>query len=189
MLRRAHSRESVENAGNEASVRRARSTPALAQTQRDTPATHEQLRLRITQLKKELEQEKNLVKTVRREKALEVKNAREEEQKKYIIFQNDFRESCREENKKNLEVERAKWERRVYDLETRNKKLEESHKLLQDADRRKIDDMRRMAQEHEMEKEKLKKISWQEGRKQVCLQTLSINANYSFIILNMSHLI
>jgi hypothetical protein len=61
----------------------------------------------------------------------------------------------------------------IEELKDQKKKVEESCKLAQDADKKKVDQIRRMHSEHEQELAKLKRSSWQEGRKQVCLSVSS----------------
>ena len=54
--------------------------------------------------------------------------------------------------------------------------VEESCKLAQEADKKKVDQIRRMHLEHEQDLAKLKRSSWQEGRKQVqCLKLIAAN--------------
>lgn len=55
----------------------------------------------------------------------------------------------------------------IEELKEQKKRLEESCKLAQDADKKKANQIRRMHSEHEQNMAKLKRSSWQEGRKQV----------------------
>ena len=61
-----------------------------------------------------------------------------------------------------------KFEVYIEELKDQKKKIEESCKLAQEADKKKANQIRRMHSEHEQELAKLKRSSWQEGRKQVC---------------------
>lgn len=73
----------------------------------------------------------------------------------------------REEAQKSYEKQIRKYEVRIEELKEQKKKAEESCKLAQDADKKKVSQIRRMHSEHEQELTKLKRSSWQEGRKQV----------------------
>jgi hypothetical protein len=73
----------------------------------------------------------------------------------------------REEAQKSHEKQVRKFEVYIEELKDQRKKVEESCKLAQDADKKKVDQIRRMHSEHEQELAKLKRSSWQEGRKQV----------------------
>lgn len=74
----------------------------------------------------------------------------------------------REEAQKSYKKQIRKLEVLVEELKEQKKGAEESCKLAQNADKKKVDQIRRMHLEHEQELTKLKKSSWQEGRKQVC---------------------
>lgn len=187
----------------------------------------EDMRRRIVHLNKELEQERVHSKNLKREKALEIRQVRDEEQRKaatmltdlrsklqkekmneltslreqlhkekekdiiQIIRQKDealrtaqqawakekdeiksklrteLRSESREDTKRELEKERGRLEQEISDLHLQKKELEDTLKLVQDADKRKIDDIRRIHHEHEAELEKFKRNSWQESRQQV----------------------
>ena len=200
------------------------------------------LRRTNVQLRKDLEQERLYSKRLRREKVMEVRQAREDEQRKFSSLQTELKsrlhrekvneitalkeqmfkekekeilqivkqkdemiksaqlnwakekeEICnrvkvevfneaREEAKKNLEGERVRLEQAIIDLSRRNKELEESYKNIQEQDKRKAEDIRRMFREHENELEKMKRNSWQESRRQVgCLSVDTTPQMLSFL--------
>lgn len=185
------------------------------------------MRRRIVQLNKELEQERTLTKNLRRDKALVVKQVRDEEQRKAIAMQtelksklhkekineltalkeqirkekekeitqiirqkdellrtaqqawgkekdelklkirNELRGETREDSKREFEKERGRMEQEIADLHRQKRELDETLKLVQDADKRKIEDIRRIHHEHEAELDRFKRNSWQESRQQV----------------------
>lgn len=187
----------------------------------------EDMRRRIVHLNKELEQERIHAKNLKRDKALEVRQVRDEEQKKAAAMQadlrsklhkekmneltslreqlhkekekeimqiirqkdeilrsaqqawakekdemkskvrNELRSEAREDTKREFEKERGRLEQEIADLDRQKRELEETLKLVQGADKRKIDDIRRIHHEHEAELEKFKRNSWQESRQQV----------------------
>ncbi|XP_022782887.1 uncharacterized protein LOC111323722 isoform X10 [Stylophora pistillata] len=185
------------------------------------------MRRRIVQLNKELEQERTLTKNLRRDKALVVKQVRDEEQRKAIAMQtelksklhkekineltalkeqirkekekeitqiirqkdellrtaqqawgkekdelklkirNELRGETREDSKREFEKERGRMEQEIADLHRQKRELDETLKLVQDADKRKIEDIRRIHHEHEAELDRFKRNSWQESRQQM----------------------
>ena len=187
----------------------------------------EDMRRRIVHLNKELEQERTYSKNLKRDKALEVRKVRDEEQKKASVMlaelksklhkekmneltalreqlhkekekevmqvirqkdetlrsaqqawakekdevksklRNELRGETREDTKREFEKERGRLEQEITDLHRQKRELEETLKLAQDADKRKVDDIRRSHHEHEAELEKFKRNSWQESRQQV----------------------
>lgn len=187
----------------------------------------EDMRRRIVHLNKELEQERVHSKNLKRDKAIEVRQVRDEEQKKAAVMQaelrsklhkekmneltslreqlhkekekevmqiirqkdemfrsaqqawakekdelkskvrNELRGEAREDTKREFEKERGRLEQDIADLHRQKRELEETLKLVQGADKRKIDDIRRIHHEHEAELEKFKRNSWQESRQQV----------------------
>lgn len=187
----------------------------------------EDMRRRVVHLNKELEKERTYSKNLKRDKALEIRQVRDEEQKKatamlaelrsklhkekiieltslreqlrkekerdivQIIRQKDevyktaqqawakekdevklrlrteLRSESREDTKREFEKERGRLEQDISDLHHQKKELEDTLRLVQDADKRKIDDMRRIHHDHELELEKFKRNSWQESRQQV----------------------
>ncbi|KAK2572312.1 RIMS-binding protein 2 [Acropora cervicornis] len=186
----------------------------------------EDMRRRVVHLNKELEKERTYSKNLKRDKALEIRQVRDEEQKKattmlaelrsklhkekiieltslreqlrkekekdlvQIIRQKDevyrtaqqawakekdevklrlrteLRIESREDTKREFENERGRLEQDISDLHRQKKELEDTLRLVQDADKRKIDDMRRIHHDHELELEKFKRNSWQESRQQ-----------------------
>lgn len=206
----------------------------LACTNAPSKSTMEDMRRRIVQLNKELEQERTHSKNLKRDKALEVRQVRDEEQKKassmqadlrsklhkekmneltslreqlhkekekdiiQIIRQKDeafrtaqqawakekeemksklrseLRSESREDTKREFEKERGRLEQEIADLHRQKRELEDTLKLVQGADKRKIDDIRRIHHEHEAELEKFKQNSWQESRQQVIYISLLI---------------
>ena len=223
-------------------VRRASSQPYLSQTAAELSSSKtnvSDLRRRIVQLNRELEQERLYVKQARREHSVEVRQAREDEQRKSSVTLAELRSKmhkekvnelaslkeqmhkdkereiaqimrqkdealrnaqygwtkereelrpkirseiwteAREEVKKDFEKERAKLEQEIVDLRYQKKELEESLKLVQEADKRKADEFRRIHYDHESEMDKFKKNSWQESRRQVSqfkICTLCLNS-------------
>lgn len=189
----------------------------------------EDMRRRIVHLNKELEQERTHSKNLKRDKALEIRQVKDEEQKKAAVMQaelrsklhkekvneltslreqlnkekekevmqiirqkdeifrsaeqawakekdelkwkvrNELRGEAREDTKREFEKERGRLEQEIADLHQQKRELEETLKLVQGADKRKIDDIRRIHHEHEAELEKFKRNSWQESRQQVIL--------------------
>ncbi|XP_074610685.1 uncharacterized protein LOC141865174 isoform X4 [Acropora palmata] len=187
----------------------------------------EDMRRRVVHLNKELEKERTYSKNLKRDKALEIRQVRDEEQKKattmlaelrsklhkekiieltslreqlrkekekdlvQIIRQKDevyrtaqqawakekdevklrlrteLRIESREDTKREFENERGRLEQDISDLHRQKKELEDTLRLVQDADKRKIDDMRRIHHDHELELEKFKRNSWQESRQQM----------------------
>lgn len=187
----------------------------------------EDMRRRIVHLNKELEQERMHSKNLKRDKALEVRQVRDEEQRKAAAMQadlrsklhkekmneltslrdqlhkekekdivqiirqkdetfrsaqqawakekdelkskvrNELRGEAREDTKREFEKERGRLEQDIADLHRQKRELEDTLKLVQGADKRKIDDIRRIHHEHESELEKFKRNSWQESRQQV----------------------
>lgn len=185
------------------------------------------LRRRVVQLNRELEQERIYAKQVKRERSVEVRQAREDEQRKAGVMQSELRSKmhrekvnelaalkeqmhkdkekeivqiirqkddalriaqhgwskerdelrqkirselwseAREEAKKEFDKERTRLEQEIVDLRYQKKELEESLKIVQEADKRKADEFRRIHYEHESEMDKFKKNSWQESRRQV----------------------
>ncbi|XP_068745820.1 golgin subfamily B member 1-like isoform X2 [Montipora capricornis] len=185
------------------------------------------MRRRIVHLNKELEKERTYAKNLKRDKALEIRQVRDEEQKKAatmladlrsklnkeklieltslreqlhkekekdivkVLRQKDeayrtaqqawakekdemklklrteLRSESREDTKREFEKERGRLEQEISDLNRQKKELEDTLKLVQDADKRKIDDIRRIHHEHESELEKFKRNSWQESRQQM----------------------
>ena len=190
-------------------------------------STMEDMRRRIVHLNKELEQERMHSKNLKRDKALEIRQVRDEEQRKAAAMQadlrsklhkekineitalkeqlhkekekdiiqvmrqkdealrnaqqawakekeemksklrNELRSESREDTKREFEKERGRLEQEIADLNRQKRELEETLKLVQGADKRKIDDIRRIHHEHEAELEKFKRNSWQESRQQV----------------------
>ncbi|XP_078358377.1 uncharacterized protein LOC144643107 isoform X2 [Oculina patagonica] len=187
----------------------------------------EDMRRRIVHLNKELEQERVHSKNLKRDKAIELRQVRDEEQKKAAVMQadlksklhkekmneltslkeqlhkekekevmqiirqkdemlrsaqqawakekdelkskvrNELRGEAREDTKREFEKERGRLEQDIADLHRQKRELEETLKLVQGADKRKIDDIRRIHHEHEAELEKFKRNSWQESRQQM----------------------
>lgn len=192
-----------------------------------TKSTMEDMRRRIVQLNKELEKERINSKNLQRDKVFEIRQVRDEEQRKAAAMQADLksklmkekmneltslreqlhkekekdiiqiirqkdeafktaqqawtkekeemrsklrselRNESREDTKREFEKERGRLEQDIADLQRQKRELEETLKLVQDADKRKIDDFRRIHHEHEAELEKFKRNSWQESRQQV----------------------
>ena len=75
-------------------------------------------------------------------------------------------------------------EQEIADLYRQKRDLEETLKLVQDADKRKIEDIRRIHHEHEAELDKFKRNSWQESRQQVSYCQSSIYI-YNCLPLNL----
>ena len=189
----------------------------------------EDMRRRIVHLNKELEQERMHSRNLKRDKALEFRQVRDEEQRKaatmladlrsklhkekmneltclreqlhkekekdivQVIRQKDeafrtaqqawakekddiksklrmeLRSESREDTKREFEKERGRLDQEISDLQQQKRELEDTLKLVQGADKRKIDDIRRIHHEHEAELEKFKRNSWQESRQQVII--------------------
>ena len=187
----------------------------------------EDLRRKIVSLNKELEIEKAFAKQLRREKSLDLKHAREEEQRRAASMQTELKtklhkektnelsalkeqlhkdkekeivqiikqkddvlraaqqswgkekdelrgkirgevwSEARDESRKEFDRERTRLEQEILDLKMQKKELEEAYKILQEADKRKTDEIRRIFHEHEIELEKFKRNSWEESRRQV----------------------
>ena len=185
------------------------------------------LRRRIVQLNKELEEERIYSKQVKRDRSVDVRQAREDEQRKANVLLSELRSKmhrekvnevasvkeqmhrdkekeiaqilrqkeeafrfaqhgwskerdelrqkirselwseAREEAAKEFDKERTRLEQEIADLRYQKKELEESLKIVQEADKRKADEFRRIHYEHESEMDKFKKNSWQESRRQV----------------------
>lgn len=187
------------------------------------------LRRKIVSLNKELEAEKAFVKQLRREKSIDLKHAREEEQRRAASMQTELKtklhkektneltalkeqihkdkekeilqiikqkddalrtaqqswgkekdelrgklrgeiwSEAREESRKEFDRERTRLEQEILDLKMQKKELEEAYKTLQESDKRKADEIRKIFHEHELELEKFKRNSWQESRRQVSI--------------------
>ena len=198
-----------------------------AGTSSNVRSNSEDLRRRIVQLNKELDQERIVVKNLKRDKAMEVRQVRDEEQRRAASVQADLRSKmqkekmneltslkeqlhkekerdivqiikqndenlrsaqitwakekeelrskirseiwseARDESKREFQKERTKLEQEISDVYRQKTVLEDTLKLVQGADKRKIDDIRRIHHEHEVELEKFKRNSWQESRRQV----------------------
>ncbi|XP_028391029.1 uncharacterized protein LOC114515911 [Dendronephthya gigantea] len=78
-----------------------------------------------------------------------------------------FTDEVREEAHKSHEKQIRKLEVHIEELKEQKSKVEETCKLAQDADKKKVSQIRRIHSEHEQELTKLKRSSWQEGRKQM----------------------
>ncbi|EDO34247.1 predicted protein, partial [Nematostella vectensis] len=187
----------------------------------------DELRRKLVHLNKELDQERVYVKQLRREKSVELRHLREDEQRKastqltelrsklhkekqneltaqkeqlhrekereiiQIIKQKDDalrtaqhewakeREElkgklraevwseAKEEAKKDSEREKVRLEQEIFDLRRQRKEVEDALKIIQDADKRKADEIRRIFHEHEVDMDKFKRNSWQESRRQM----------------------
>lgn len=194
---------------------------------RTSRSSVEDLRRKIVRLNKELDDERIYVKQLRREKSVDVRHAREEEQRRagsqltelksklykekanelaslkeqmhkekekeiiQIIKQKDeafktaqqawlkdkeelrFRiraevwNDAKEESRKEFDRERTRLEQEILDLQMQKKEFDEALKVVQESDKRKADEIRRLFHEHEIEMEKFKRNSWQESRRQV----------------------
>lgn len=205
----------------------------------------EDMRRRIVHLNKELEQERTHSKNLKRDKALEVRQVRDEEQRKAAAMQADLRSKLhkekmneltslkeqlhkekekdiiqiirqkdealrtaqqawakekeemksklrselrnesREDTKREFEKERGRLEQEIADLHRQKRELEDSLKLAQDADKRKIDDIRRIHHEHEAELEKFKRNSWQESRQQVGIKPKHLSLIFKIQIISL----
>jgi hypothetical protein len=202
-------------------------SPSLSNAELRSSRSVEDLRRKIVRLNKELEAEKAFAKQLRREKSIDLKHAREEEQRRSASMQTDLKtklhkektneltalkeqmhkekekeilqiikqkdellktaqqswlkekdelrarmraeiwSDAREESKKEFDRERTRLEQEVLDLRMQKKEMEEALKILQESDKRKADEIRKIFHEHEIELEKFKRNSWQESRRQV----------------------
>lgn len=203
------------------------SESSFAVVNASSKSSMDDMRRRIVQLNKELEQERTHSKNLKRDKALEVRQVRDEEQRKSAAMQtelrsklhkekmneltalkeqlhkekekdimqiirqkdeilrtaqqawakekdelkskvrNELRSETRVDSKREFEKERSRLEQEIADLHRQKRELEDALKVVQDADKRKIDDIRRIHYEHEAELDKFKRNSWQESRQQV----------------------
>jgi len=209
---------------------RATSQPNLSSTlpaQRSSKTSHDELRRKIVRLNKELDEERLYIKQLKREKSVDLKHAREEEQRRaasqqtelktklfkekanelatlkdnmlkdkekeilHIIKQKDdaFKSAqlawqkekdelrtkiraelwsdAREESKKEFDRERTKLEQDILDLQMQKKETEEALCIVQESDKRKAEEIRRILHENDINMEKFKRSSWQESRRQV----------------------
>lgn len=126
----------------------------------------------VCELRDRLQREKEKeIANVVKQKDEELKKAqhnwnREKEeliQKLRIQFSSEMREAAQ----KSYEKQVGKLEKCIEELKEQKKELQESCKLAQEADKRKAEQIRRIHSEHKNELAKLKRSSWQEGRKQV----------------------
>ncbi|XP_048584845.1 uncharacterized protein LOC5505590 [Nematostella vectensis] len=203
------------------------SAAAVKDGSRSSKSTIDELRRKLVHLNKELDQERVYVKQLRREKSVELRHLREDEQRKastqltelrsklhkekqneltaqkeqlhrekereiiQIIKQKDDalrtaqhewakdREElkgklraevwseAKEEAKKDSEREKVRLEQEIFDLRRQRKEVEDALKIIQDADKRKADEIRRIFHEHEVDMDKFKRNSWQESRRQM----------------------
>lgn len=200
---------------------------SLGSPQRSSKSNVDELRRKIVRLNKELEEERLYIKQIKREKSIELKHAKEEEQRRAANQQTELRtklykekanelatlkehivkdkekeilqiikqkdetlkaaqlawqkekdelrvkiraelwNDAREESKKEFDRERAKLEQDILDLQMQKKEIEETLKTVQESDKRKADEIRRLFHEHDMDMGKFKRNSWQESRRQV----------------------
>ncbi|KAK3739806.1 hypothetical protein QZH41_000712 [Actinostola sp. cb2023] len=194
---------------------------------RPSKSSVDDLRRKVLRLNKELEDERIYVKQLRREKSVDLRHAKEEEQRRAASQQTELRSKlhkeksnefaalkehmhkdkekeilqiikqkddsfkaaqqtwlkekeeirvqirtevwndAREETKKEFSRERTRLEQEIIDLQMLRKETEEALKIVQESDKRKADEIRRLFHEHEMDMEKLKRNSWQESRRQM----------------------
>lgn len=208
---------------------RATSHPNLGTTLGSTrhKSNVDELRRKIVRLNKELEEERTYIKQLRREKSVDLRQAKEEEQRRAVTQQTELKtklhkekanelaalkeqlhkekekeilqiikqkdevfktaqlawnkereelrvrirsevwSDAREESRKEFDRERTKLEQDILDLQMQKKEIEENLKIVQESDKRKADDIRRLFHEHDVNMEKFKRNSWQESRRQV----------------------
>ena len=127
----------------------------------------------ITEVRERLHSEKEKeIAHIIKQKDEELKKAQQNWSKEQEELIQKVRVQCsneiRSEVEKNYAKQLRKLENSVEELREQKRAAEETCKLAQDADRRKAQEIRRIHSEHEAELAKLKRSSWQEGRKQVC---------------------